>query len=116
MPSTGLLVPLPLQLLPLSELASLILRGLGSGRGIVMGAAISRGIRDMDRVEKEEEESSAADGCSEGESGYLSPSHAPRTTDRGVTRATLAIYGELIFSRDHNQSGVITIHEREFLD
>ena len=69
------MVPLPLQLLPLSELASLILRGLGSGRGIVMGAAISTGIRD--RVEKEEEESSAADGCSEGESGYLSPSHAP---------------------------------------
>ena len=47
------MVPLPLQLLPrpvlpLSELASLILRGLGSGSGIVMGAAISGDIRDID--------------------------------------------------------------------
>ena len=46
MPSTGLLVPLPLQLLPgpvlpLSELGSLTLRGRGSGSGIVIGAAIS---------------------------------------------------------------------------
>ena len=85
MPSTGLLVPLPLQLLPrpvlpLSELASLILRGLGSGSGIVMGAAISGDIRDIDWGK----ESAAADVCSEGEPGHLSSSDCALLS--GVTR------------------------------
>ena len=113
MPSTGLLVPLPLQLLapqllpgpvlPLSELVSLTLRGLGSGSGIVMGAAISGDIRDMDRGE---EIKRTDDRCSE--SWYLSPSHSPRTTEPGDAHSSL--FTELL--SDHNQSEIILIHER----
>ena len=116
MPSTGLLVPLPLQLLapqllpgpvlPLSELVSLTLRGLGSGSGIEMGAAISGDIRDMDRGEEITRTDDRIDRCSE--SWYLSPSHSPRTTEPGDAHSSL--FTELL--SDHNQSGIVVIHER----
>ena len=103
------MVPLPLQLLapqllpgpvlPLSELVSLTLRGLGSGSGIVMGAAISGDIRDMDKDEEITRTDDRIDRCSE--SWYLSPSHSPRTTEPGDAHSSL--FTELL--SDHNQAG-----------